>query len=185
MITFDEVMKLTRTVSSETAFDDAECRALYTLCSAVPVGGTVVEIGCQLGRTSSIILQCARDRFHSIHIDPWTVQPDYYAGWCRMAHATEVPHQVMMMRTDQAHAVIGQYGLLVDLLLVDGDHTAHGVMTDMEKAAPWVRSGGVLCAHDYQRESLPDVAEVLDKYMVEPKWEFLGVAGTLGMWRRR
>ena len=181
MISFDEVMKLTRTVSSHTAFDDEECRALYDLCSLVATGGVVVEIGCQLGRTSSIILQCARDKFHSFHIDPWTVQPDYYAGWCKMAHSMGVPHTVMMMRTDQA---ITRISVEFDILLVDGDHTEAGVTTDMELAAPRVVKGGILCAHDYQRPSLPEVTEVLDKYMIEPDWTHLGTAGTLGMWRR-
>ena len=182
MITFNEVMTLARTVSSHTAFDDEECRALYDLCCAVPEGGIVVEIGCQLGRTSSIILQCARDRYHSIHIDPWTVQPDYYAGWCKMAHATEVPHTVMMMRTDQAMTLINWDEF--DLLLVDGDHTEHGVRTDMELAASRVVNGGVICCHDYGRESLPDVWNVVNQYLVEPKWTHIGTSGTLGMWRR-
>lgn len=179
MISFEEVMQLTSGVSGNAAFEDEECHALYDLCAAVPHDGLVVEIGCQLGRTSSIILQCSPGRYRPVFIDPWTVQPDYMHGWMGMAHALDIPFTCRMMRTDQA---LPNWKDPIDLLLIDGDHTEHGVRIDTGMAE-FVRIGGVMCAHDYGRDSLPDVFAVLNKY-IDARWEFLGVAGTLGMWRR-
>lgn len=56
-----------------------------------------------------------------------------------------------------------------------------GVDTHM---ADLVRPDGVMCAHDYGRDSLPDVYAVINAYVDLGGWEYLGVAGTLGMWRR-
>src|SRR6185437_2373156 len=169
MKSFEEVMTLTRTVSSSTAFEDEECRALYDLCATVSQNGLVVEIGCQLGRTSSIILQVAKEiGYTSVHIDPWTVQPDFAASWHQMAWNVDVPHVVLQMRTDQALELQG-FLRGIDLLLIDGDHTEHGVRIDT-RMADRVRTGGILCAHDYGRNSLPDVWKVMSEYAVLPKW---------------
>lgn len=184
MISFDQVMELTRTVSSETAFSDPECAALYELCCAVPFGGLVVEIGCQLGRTSSIILQVGRDAgYRSVHIDPYTEQLEYLFPWIKLAHGIGTPFTFCCMRTDQAHAEWG-WARGIDLLLIDGDHTEAGVHKDTKFAEEFVRPGGILCAHDYGRESLPDVYTVLRKFCVPPDWSAVGIAGTLGIWKR-
>lgn len=183
MIPFPEAMQITSTVSSITAFDDDECRALYDLCCQVRHGGIVVEIGCQMGRSSSIILQCARDRYHSFHIDPWVEDPAYREAWMRMAHGIGVPHAVFSMTTEQWMRLPLKLRH-VDLMLIDGDHERDGVRIDTEVADDIISDGGILCAHDYRRDSLPAVTEVLDKFAVTPEWTLVNVAGTLGVWRR-
>lgn len=181
-MTFDQAMVLTRTISSATAFEDAECERFWNLLTQVPMGGVVVEIGCQLGRSSSLVLQASELRgFHSIHIDPWTVQPDYARGWHELAFSR--PHVVFEMRTDQVlEHPLGPRG--IDFLLIDGDHTADGVRKDLGMARR-IKPGGVLTAHDFGRDSLPDVFEVLSPFVAGEEWEDLGAAGTLGCWRRR
>ena len=57
--TFEEVMKLTRTVSGCAALEEAEALGLYNACAQVTESGLVVEVGCQLGRSSSLIRQMA------------------------------------------------------------------------------------------------------------------------------
>jgi predicted O-methyltransferase YrrM len=183
MIAFEDAMQITRGVSSETAFDDTELRALYDLLLEVPKGGIVTEIGCQIGRSSSLILQCARDNFLSVHIDPWTVQPDFAAQWHDMAWKIGVPHVVYQMRTEDV-LNIRQLPPFVDLLLIDGDHTEAGLLVDVKMAEYCIRFGGILCAHDYGRDSLPDVERVLSKSLKSPYWNQLGLSGTLGCWRR-
>ena len=184
MISFDEVMQLTRNVSSVAAFEDTECKALYDLCCAQRSSSVVVEIGCQLGRTSSIIAQVGKSiGYHSVHIDPYTFQLEYLSGWIAMMHGIGHPFTFLCMRTDQAGRELLQYGE-IDLLLIDGDHTEAGVRADCHVAAELVRRGGIMCAHDYGRDSLPDVYRVLSAYAVLPKWDLIGIFGTLGVWRR-
>jgi len=181
-MTFDQAMVLTRGVSSRDAFEDVECERLWTLLQAVPEDGIVVEIGCQLGRSSSLVLQSAKAKgFLSVHIDPWTSQPDFALQWHVMAWRIDVPHVVLQMRTDQ---VLEQgWPLDIDLLLIDGDHTEDGVRKDLGMAER-IRIGGILTAHDYGRHALPDVYAVLEPYTSDGRWEDLGIHGTLGSWRR-
>jgi len=83
--TFEEVMQITQNISGCAALENPEAKGLYDCCVQVPQGGVVVEVGCQLGRSSSLITQLAKAiGFHSIHIDPYTEQPDYLKGWAEM-----------------------------------------------------------------------------------------------------
>src|SRR5438876_9812604 len=90
---FEDVMQLTRTVSGEPACTDFDARALYDCLIQVPAGGLVVETGCQIGRSSSLIAQMARGiGFHSVHIDPYCTEPpgvaspsvEYMCSWVTM-----------------------------------------------------------------------------------------------------
>lgn len=180
MISFDEVMSLTRDVSSATAFSDIECQALYDLCSRLNSSSCVVEIGCQLGRTSSIIAQVGKTiGYQSIHIDPYTFQYEYLGPWVRMMHEVSNPFTLHCMRSDQVRMTRP-----IDLLLIDGDHTAAGVATDMHFAEAHVAFGGIMCAHDFGNDGLPDVATILNKMAIRPLWQRLGVYDTLGVWRK-
>lgn len=188
-MTLDGVMLLTRTVSSEATFSDAECQALYDRCMAVRKGGIVVEIGCQLGRTSSIVLQVAKERgYQSIHIDPYTQQPEYLVGWIRMMHGIGHPFTFLCMRTEQAEDYLAKLcGFEIDLLLIDGDHNQPGVWTDCLVAGDRVVSGGYMLAHDFRRPNLPDVEKALTAYIRQgdyEDWTPQQVVDSLGVWRR-
>ncbi len=179
---FEEVMALTRTVSSPTAFSDTECAALYNLCCRMQSLSVVVEIGCQLGRTSSIIAQAGKAiGYRSIHIDPYTSQLEYLKPWIEMMHGIGNPFTLHCMRTDQAAL---QWFDRIDLLLIDGDHTTSGVAMDCRFAKAFVRVGGIVAAHDFTQESWPEVEAVLSSRLVLPRWKQLGVYDTLGVWRR-
>lgn len=187
---FEEVMRLTRGVSSSAAFSDHECSALYNLCHRMVASSVVVEIGCQLGRTSSIIAQVGADiGYHSIHIDPYTYQLEYLSGWIAMMHGIGNPFTFLCMRTDQAAKELESLSLCatrpgINLLLIDGDHTTAGVEADCKVAGQLVRRGGYLLAHDYGDNSLPDVKPVIDRYTQKPVWEAVGLYDTLGVWQR-
>lgn len=189
MKTLDEVMQLTRTVSSATAFDDAECKAMYDACQTVPFGGVVVEIGCQLGRSSSLLAQCALNKFHTIHVDPFTDQPDFLKQWHEMMWAIggrDHFYTHLCMRTGQALwqlKMLGDDG--IDLAFIDGDHEYPGVMMDLEILGPLIKPGGLLTMHDYGRDSLPGIYQAASEYIKADEWEHVGVYGTLGVWRRK
>jgi SAM-dependent methyltransferase len=182
--TLSKVMELTSTVSSPTAFSDTECAKLYELCCEMQSLSTVVEIGCQLGRTSSIIAQVGKAvGYHSVHIDPYTSQYEYLGPWVKMMHEVGNPFTFHCMRTDQARRWLDAIDI-IDLLLIDGDHTEDGVKKDCAVAAELVRVGGYLAAHDFTQQSWPEVERVLSAYAVAPKWKAVGVYGTLGVWQR-
>lgn len=188
--TFDEVMRFTRTVSGSPALEDAEAVGLYNAFCEVPPGGVVVETGCQLGRSSSLILQMAKAiGFHSVHIDPYTEQPEYLSGWIRMMHSLGGDRTreftFFCGETAKAAWLLARIGV-VDVAFIDGDHEYPGVMTDLAIIGPLIKHGGLLTAHDYANEGLPGVRRALDEYTAGNKiWASEGVSGSLGVWRRK
>jgi Methyltransferase domain len=193
---FEEVMFLTRKVSGACALQDPEAQALYDCCIQVPEGGIVVETGCQIGRSSSLIAQVGRAiGYHSIHIDPYhTVPPgvaspsvEYMQSWVAMMRNIGGEHDheftFLCMRTEQAKWLLSKVGA-IDMAFIDGDHERPGVDIDLKLVAEWIKRGGFLTAHDYGRDSLPTVKAAIDGWM-DHRWEQLAGAETLGVWRRK
>lgn len=185
---FEAIMQITRGVSSAPALEDDAARGLYDAAATVPHGGIVVEVGCQLGRSSSILAQLGQDiGFHTLHIDPYTQQMDMAMQWVEMMGKVGVTFLLAHMRTDEAEWLLSRLGPL-DLAYIDGDHNLPGVRIDLALVAERIRAGGLLCAHDYGHGSLPGVTAALNEYIDgprSPRWDRIALAGTLGVWRRR
>ena len=186
-MTFDELMLKVRPVSSETALSDEEAQLLFECVTQIPSGAIAIEIGCQLGRSSVLIANVAHMiRFHTIHIDPHTMQGEMAAGWIghmKKFCPDDSTFTALYMRTDQAESILEKLGPY-HFAYIDGDHEYPGVMTDLRVAAQRVVVGGMICCHDYGRESLPGVWKAVNEYMESGDWEQIRVAGTMGAWRR-
>lgn len=184
---FEEVMRITSQISGPTALEDGEARGLYSCCLEVPKDGLVIEVGCQLGRSSSLIIQLAREiGFHSVHIDPYTEQAEHAKSWIEMMMSVggmlDHAFTLLCMRTEQAEWHLSKFGQ-IDLAFIDGDHEAHSVKADLQLVANRIKIGGLLTAHDYANEGLPGVEQALDEY-IDPKWKHVVTMGSLGVWRR-
>ncbi len=190
--TFEQVMRVTRDVSSEPCFPDADCEGLYNCCVQVPPGGLAIETGCQLGRSSSIIAQVGQAiGFHSLHIDPYTEQEGYLKGWVEMMQriggVREHAFVLLCMRTGQAEWHLSHFGQ-IDLAFIDGDHERAGVEIDLRLVADKVKPGGWLAAHDYAKSDsagLVGVRGAINPYVARGLWDEVGVFGSLGVWRRK
>ena len=185
--TFEQIMELTRTISGCAALEDAEAKGLYDACLKVPINGLVVEVGCQLGRSSSLIRQMALSQgFHTIHIDPYYEQPEYLVEWMRMMKSIRGDFTFLHMPTERSEWVMSGLGP-IDLAFIDGDHEAHMVEIDLRIIGNRVRPGGLLTAHDYANEGLPGVKQALGVYTRQnaEQWDEVGVYGSLGVWRRK
>lgn len=190
--TFDEVMRFTRTVSSNAAFEDPECKAYYDLLCSLPDHATVLEVGLQYGRSSSIVAQVAKaKRFNYIGVDPFYQPPEAAPEWIRMMQQVGVPFTLFMMTTAELWSQIERgfvFLPVMDLLLIDGDHDASGVETDLDCYVHLVPQGGYACFHDYGRDSLPDVYPTVNRYFERSgghprQWEQLPSVGTLGIFK--
>lgn len=181
--TFEEVMSVTRSVSSSTVLEDPEARALYDACIEVPEDGVVVEVGCQIGRSSSLITQLQQAiGFHAIHVDPYISNPEYLKGWVEMM-ARAGDFALLCMRTEQAAWHLDKIGT-IDMAFIDGDHEYQSVKLDLQLVANRIKRGGLLTAHDYANEGLPGVRQAIDPY-VATGWDEIGIFGSLGVWRKQ
>ena len=181
MKTFDEVMAFTRTVSSNAAYEDAECCALWDALRHLEPHSTVVEIGVECGRSTSVIAQVAMEQCFNLHlVDPFLTyggRPlQEFLDWMRPLGC---PFTLHVMKTEDAASRLPEW---FHFLHIDGDHSTEGVTTDCERLLPTLLPGGILAVHDYGRDSLPTVKPVIDKYV--RGWEMLKHVGSLGVWRK-
>jgi predicted O-methyltransferase YrrM len=194
MITFEQVMLKTGNCHATATLMDNEAKLLYDCCLTIPKGGIMVEIGCQLGRSSSLISQLSYDiGFDCIHVDPYTRQPGWMKEWMGMMYKLgPLDHQrfsLLCMRTEQAERILDRIGTL-DMAYIDGDHERDSALTDLRIVANKVKPGGLLCVHDYSPDQMPvysfqGVVEAMDIYLKSGLWEKVEQAGEMGAWRRK
>ena len=179
MLTFEQAMELTRTISSPTAFEDDECRAYFDTLMSLEPDSLIVEVGLEYGRSSSIALQVAKERGLRYH----GVDPTPLDEWFELPRVLNFDRWgVAEAKSKDVHCVAP-----ISAILIDGDHSYEGVMADCEHFLPHVMPGGYAMFHDYERESLPDVTRAVDEYLTTNNvavWAADTLSGTLGIWRR-
>jgi len=64
----------------------------------------------------------------------------------------------------------------IDVLFIDGDHSAEGVVADFENYAPLVRPGGVIIFDDYEETGLTGVSAAIAhiRAVHGPQWHWIG-----------
>lgn len=180
--TFDCIMEITAGVSGATAFELPECELYYRMLCTLRSGASIVEIGVEYGRSSSIMAQMAMAHGHSVtFIDPF-VDSRSLASFVGLMQRIGLHYTLHVMRTSEVRAE--RLPMPVDFLLIDGSHDRQDIEEDCTKLLPRVATGGLVLAHDYGRDSLPDVYPVMNEHMTPDAWEQVEVAGTLGVWRR-
>ena len=187
-MTFDQVMKLTSTVSSETAFNGEACWALYDTVMKLPRHSTIVEVGVEHGRSTSILAQVSNEIGHGLYlIDPF-INKAVAPGFLTMMLEIGAPFHLYVMRTkDIIDPFINDRppDFRIGLLHIDGDHMRGNVVIDCQILLSLVARGGYACFHDYGRPSLPDVKPVVDAYTKNERWEEVGTFGTLHIVKRK
>lgn len=181
MISYEQVMKVTADVSAPAAFEEPCCRLMYDTVSSLQPGSTIVEVGVEYGRSTSILAQVAKDQDHRlILIDPFV---DPLSGVKAMEMLCRIGCEFTLHKMPTAH--LGQRYDGVHLVHIDGDHTREGITLDCNYWLPWLHVRGYACFHDYARDSLPEVMPTVDSYVRNDAWEEIGHANTLLVMRRK
>lgn len=145
-----------------------EAEALIALANLVSaVNG--MEIGCNMGRTSRLLLDNVPTLEKLIGVD---VLPGYHFN--KSVQRRELPtHPGAYAKGDPRFDLrLTAFGSLdlraedlppLDFIFIDGDHSKHAVMHDSELARRCIRPGGVIVWHDYHLLGNVDVKECLDE----------------------
>ena len=179
-MTFEEVWEYTSTVPGW--FGEEESRALFAQANAIK-RGNFVEIGCWAGKSSSILLQvaAAADVYVNL-IDPFVwLEGDSWPAFQKYI-IEKFPADLYSLHKMESREAFRYMPHTIDLLHIDGDHTRRGITADCVLYLPLLRSGGVVCVHDYTNPAYPDIVTALDEYT--SGWEDLGVYNTLAIRRK-
>ncbi len=134
----------------------------------------VVEFGSLHGRSSRAIADNLSHHGKLWCVDPWG--PEYYYEDGNVVPFTTYiyPYFVRNLRdhVDTGRVVpvrefSYQFDLPfhVDMVFIDGDHRYETVVKDIKKAFNLLRSGGLICGHDYGHPHWPGVKEAVDQYV--------------------
>lgn len=171
-------LKKVKGVGSETAFTDEEATLYYnTLMGNVQEGASVLEIGCQYGRSTCVMVEAAQQNDLQVYLC------DSYMQECSVEAAKSL---IEMLVSTKVYFVLYRMASMYysntrrhGLILIDGDHSYQGVKQDIIVARRNMTNGGILCFHDYQRPGLPDVTRAVDEYLATYKPEWVKQAGSL------
>lgn len=168
-MTFQEA--LSRTCGNNWTYVDMEMEALWNVLQLVPAGATVCEIGCEHGRSTSMILQASKD-WQIILIDPFINDEGKFAGgFLTNVRAYNVPFTLHMMTSERAYPNVPY----LDFVHIDGDHSEEGLSHDCEYYLGLLKSGGIAVFHDYEYPDTPAVKILADKFT--EGWPLLAHAG--------
>lgn len=141
---------------------------LYSIARFLPAL-KAVEIGADDGSSTLPLLIALGE--NGGHL--WSVDPAPCEGAKIMAQASGyAKHWTFMQQKSEAVASMLPDDL--DLVLIDGDHSAYGVRADWEHYEPKVRPGGIILFHDYQnRRDFPGIADLVDEIIRRAwyRWE--------------
>lgn len=119
---------------------------------------TVVEVGVERGVYAQVICESAPDVQH-IGVDPWQRYGAYrdHVGQAKLdafyleATARLAPYRSTLVRGFSVDVAREFDDGSVDAVYIDGNHDLAHVVADLSAWAPKVRSGGLICGHDWIR----------------------------------
>jgi len=187
---FEDIWPLTNSTGSVASFSEVECRALFDAASQLAPHSQLVEVGCEYGRSTSILAQVARDKQHMLTLlDPFLTYRERVPGPLEatvgMLHEVDIPFTLHHMTSEKAFQMPGVLPKMIDLIHIDGDHTAAGVLLDCKMWFKHVVGGGFVCFHDYGRPTLAEIKTIVDQQVGTGRWKVAGTFDTLHIIQKR
>jgi predicted O-methyltransferase YrrM len=141
-----------------------EVNFLKELAGMLPPNPIIVNIGAGAG-TSTLSFLEARQDCTVISIDILTDQSEVTTNeHLRLREIDQLDAERVIRIWGDSSATGRRWPFgPVDMVFVDGDHTAPGVMADIEAWLPL--AGRIIAFHDYTRKLWPDVKPIVDEVM--------------------
>ncbi len=127
-----------------------------------------LEIGCYAGVTSAIICK-ARPQCTMVCID---ISPAY-----KEFKYNKQPNQFLFV--GDSRDVLKIFTKQFDVIFIDGDHGRNGVLADLNSSVMLIKDGGIICGHDYDISSCPDVKPTVDEWCKQNGYQLIVLAGSL------
>ena len=163
------------------SFTRLNAAKLYEYALQMPENGTIVEIGVDQGRSTTILFNIAREKHANlILVDSWEsilIDNYYKVGKLR----DQFPDVTTAIWREKSADAAAHLDVDIDLLHIDAHHYEGGVDVDCQVWLPKLKSGGVVCFHDYA-STFPAVTEAVDACTED--WEDLGAWDSLAIRRK-
>lgn len=144
---------------------------------STPVGGVWVEVGVALGRGIAMmartLIDAGRDDVRLYAVDPWggyarngeqqdSGQASPHGDWAlfleqMQRNAPEELRRIHVLRADSVNAAQCLRNEVVDLCVLDADHTYEAVRSDLDAWCPLIREGGTIGGDDHHETEFPGV----------------------------
>lgn len=165
-------------LQTEGFFSEEEGQFLIRAVSEVPDDAVMIEIGSYFGRSTLFALSAVGPQQRWLIVDSFRCAAAY-SGHSYWTLLERIPHPraaILPMTLPQAssHLPHGAF----DLVFIDGDHSFHGVASDVAVAVSLARQGAILLCHDYS-ELFPGVPLVLDLLQNAKVLRSVEMVGTL------
>jgi hypothetical protein len=151
---------------------DNELARLAYLASQVPPGGIIVEVGCLYGLSSWHIAQHCQPGVTLFCVDPWERVPWIIGIVEGPLQAPEFGRKAFETFTADCDNIVMVQGFSpdvakgwnvpIDMYVEDAVHTNPELGQNMSFWSTKVKSGGIVCGHDYG-DQYPDVAQEAQK----------------------
>ena len=168
-MTFEEAMVLTRTINCDGVYSDPELHALYHAAYNAPPVGVFVEIGCEYGRSTSLVAQIAKERGQElILIDPYVKHFSGAPAGPVAAKMIETLVDLEVKFTFYRHHSFGvDIFRPIAFLHIDGNHSEAFLANDILHFCGNIVDGGYVAFHDYGRDEpyTREVKETVDCFI--------------------
>ena len=152
-----------------------ELEWLFETARTVPPGGTWVELGTWKGRSFFAVAMGLPLRSRLVAVDSFTRATaalpsaptmdwvwDHFLAVLRGVQKLREDLALLVLRSDTASASQLFADRSVDVMFFDADHSRDGLARDIDAWLPKLKSGGLLCGHDYN-PGFPAVVELIDQ----------------------
>jgi predicted O-methyltransferase YrrM len=159
----------------------AEVHQLYALACEIPQGGTVVELGCYQGKSTTALAYGVQAQAGNLYtIDPFEGE---MVGNIEVKR--EFARQVMQRLTDRVldtHVQMYEgysYDIVktwqhgrIDLLFIDAVHDYESVSRDLADWSPLMADGGRIALHDHN-STWPGVQLAVAEFITRHNWRII------------
>lgn len=165
---------------------DSDLVAISALATTIPPGGSMIEVGSLVGKSTYCWARSVHPNVRVYAIDLWD---DRVAGVEGAGHGLiKCDMNAFLQNTStcpNVHPIRGQspddfvtWNETVDLVFLDDDHDAETLHKSMNLWWKYIRAGGILCGHDFGSPVCPGVKQGVMLFQQQHGIDFRLIGGT-------